>query len=87
MNDSTNTPRRNFLRLATVASSQALEPIQRTGRPLLKPALNAYSFLGLLNANKEDASKGIDLFGVCDFCAKHHLEAVDLTGYFSNPLR
>lgn len=29
-----------------------------------------------------DAGKGMDLFGVCDFCAKHDIEAVDLTGYF-----
>lgn len=49
---------------------------------MLKPALNAYSFLDLLNANQEDASQGIDLFGVCDFCAKQDIEAVDLTGYF-----
>ena len=40
------------------------------------------SFLELLNANLKDPSKGIDLFGVCDFCAKHNIEAVDLTGYF-----
>ena len=80
--------RRDFLRLAALAPLAsatpllALEPIQRTGGPLLKPALNAYSFLELLNANKEDPGKGIDLFGVCDFCAKHNIEAVDLTGYF-----
>ena len=86
---STNTvTRRNFIRLAALTplaaatSSHAQTPIQRTGGPLLKPTLNAYSFLELLNANKEDASKGIDLFGVCDFCAKHNIEAVDLTGYF-----
>jgi sugar phosphate isomerase/epimerase len=88
MNALTNTPRRDFLRLAmlaqlaAVAPSQALEPVQRTGGALLKPALNAYSFLEQLNANKEDGSKGIDLFGVCDFCAKQNIEAVDLTGYF-----
>ena len=80
--------RRNFLRLAAltplaaVTSTYAIAPIKRTGGPLLKPTLNAYSFLELLNANKEDAGKGIDLFGVCDFCAKHNIEAVDLTGYF-----
>ena len=27
-----------------------------------------------------DAGKGMDLFGVCDFCAKHDIEAVDLAG-------
>ena len=82
-------PRRGFLRLAALAplaaatsTYAALEPIKRSGGPLLKPSLNAYSFLELLNENMKDASKGIDLFGVCDFCAKHNIEAVDLTGYF-----
>lgn len=50
--------------------------------PRLKPALNAFSFLELLTANRKDASKGVDLFQVCDFCAKHDFDAVDLTGYF-----
>jgi sugar phosphate isomerase/epimerase len=82
------TTRREFLRLAALTplaaatSTYALEPIKRTGGPLLKPALNAFSFLELLNENRKNASKGIDLFGVCDFCAKHNIEAVDLTGYF-----
>lgn len=80
--------RRDFLRLAALAPlaaaapSHALAPIQRTGGPLLIPTLNAYSFLERLNENMQDASKGIDLFGVCDFCAQHDIVAVDLTGYF-----
>jgi sugar phosphate isomerase/epimerase len=88
MNSSFTTSRRNFLRLAALTpfaaatSTSALEPITRTGGSLLKPTLNAYSFLEWLNENMKDASKGIDLFGVCDFCAKHNIEAVDLTGYF-----
>jgi sugar phosphate isomerase/epimerase len=88
MPSSFTTTRRNLLRLAALTplaaatSTYALEPIKRTGGPLLKPALNAFSFLELLNENMKDASKGIDLFGVCDFCAKHNIEAVDLTGYF-----
>ena len=48
----------------------------------LKPSLKAYSFVDLLDANAKDATKGIDLFGVCDFCAKHGFDAVDVTGYF-----
>ncbi len=63
-------------------AAAAIAPIQRVGGAHLKPALNAYSFLELLNANAKDASTGIDLFGVCDFCAKHDFAAVDLTGYF-----
>lgn len=80
--------RRSFFRAAALAPLalasplQALEPIKRSGGPLLKPTLNAYSFLELLNENLKDASKGIDLFGVCDFCARQNIEAVDLTGYF-----
>lgn len=85
---STALSRRNFLRLASLAPLAAIAPvhaqapIQRTGRPLLKPGLNAYSFLEQLTENTKDPAKGIDLFGVCDFCAKHDIEAVDLTGYF-----
>jgi sugar phosphate isomerase/epimerase len=88
MNSQTTVTRRNFLRLAALAPlaaampCPAVEPIKRTGGPLLKVGLNAYSFLELLNENIKDAGKGLDLFGVCDFCAKHNLEAVDLTGYF-----
>lgn len=80
--------RRSFFRTAALAPLalapplQALETIKRSGGPLLKPTLNAYSFLELLNENLKDASKGIDLFGVCDFCARQNIEAVDLTGYF-----
>jgi sugar phosphate isomerase/epimerase len=89
MNTSTNTvSRRDFLRLAALAplaattSLQAFEPIRRSAAPFFTPGLNAYSFLEPLNENRKDASKGIDLFGVCDFCAKHNIPAVDLTGYF-----
>lgn len=67
---------------AGAASVVALEPIKRTGGPSLKPALNIYSFLEALNENKKDAAKGIDLFGVCDFCARLNIEAMDMTGYF-----
>ena len=67
---------------ASAASVLALEPIKRTGGPSLIPALNLYSFLEALNENKKDAAKGIDLFGVCDFCARLNIEAMDLTGYF-----
>ena len=48
----------------------------------LKPSLNAFSFYELLEANGKDPAKGIDLFGVCDFCAKQGFDAIDATGYF-----
>lgn len=63
-------------------AASTLEPIKRTGGALLKPALNIYSFLEQLNENKQNPTKGIDLFGVCDFCARLNIEAVDMTGYF-----
>ena len=77
----------NFLRLAALAPMAAAaapspEPIKRTGGAFFKPTLNAYSFSDQLTANQKDPSKGVDLFWVVDFCAKHNIEAVDLTGYF-----
>ena len=63
-------------------ASAALAPIPHPGSALLKPALNAFSFGELLNAHLKDASQGIDFFAVCDFCARHDIDAVDLTGYF-----
>jgi sugar phosphate isomerase/epimerase len=85
--------RRDFLKRAALFSLvagglsagrvvAAIAPIQRVGGACLKPALNAFSFLELLTAHTKDAGTGIDLFAVCDFCAQHDLEAVDLTGYF-----
>ena len=57
-------------------------PILRAGAAHPRPALNAFSFLELLNANAKNPSTGIDLFAVCDFCARQNLDAIDLTGYF-----
>jgi sugar phosphate isomerase/epimerase len=86
--------RRQMLRTATLLSfgaatalslrpaEAAIGPIKRTGGAQLKPALNAYSFSDLLVANQKDPSKGLDLFQLCEFCARHNFEAVDLTGYF-----
>jgi sugar phosphate isomerase/epimerase len=57
-------------------------PIQRVGGPYLKPALNAYSFSDLLTVNQKDPAKGLNIFQLCEFCARHDFEAIDLTGYF-----
>ena len=57
-------------------------PVDRVGGSHLKLSLNAFSFNALLRANAEDRGKGLDLFGLCDFCAKHDFDAVDLTGYY-----
>ena len=83
--------RRHFLGRAAVLSiaglpfsraNAAFEPIKRVGGSHLKTSLNVYSFLELLNANLKDKTTGVDLFGVCDFCAKCGFDAVDVTGYF-----
>lgn len=86
--------RRSFLQRAALAAlgtslgassgkaSAAIEPIKRVGGPSLRPALNAYSFLEKLTANLKDPSQGVNLFDVCDFCAREDFAAVDLTGYF-----
>ena len=85
--------RRNFLKRAALlplaaaglplaTATAAVTPIKRVGGSHLKTSLNAYSFLDLLNANAKDASQGLDLFQVCDFCAKQNFDAVDVTGYF-----
>jgi sugar phosphate isomerase/epimerase len=89
--NSTST-RRSFLRAAAflpfaVAGSSATAraaytPIPRHSGAHLRPSLNVYSFLELLNANAKDKSKGLDLFGACDFCAKVGFDAIDVTGYF-----
>ena len=77
-----------LLPFATAASlsiapvQAAYAPIPRTGGSHLRTSLNVYSFLELLNANLKDKTKGIDLFGACDFCAQVGFDAVDLTGYF-----
>lgn len=68
--------------LSPAAATAAVTPIKRAGGSYLKASLNAYSFLDLLNANARDPGKGMDLFAVCDFCARHNFDAVDLTGYF-----
>ena len=68
--------------LSSSSARAAYAPIPRHGGAHLRTSLNAYSFLELLNANAKDQTKGLDLFGVCDFCAKVGFDAVDLTGYF-----
>ncbi len=85
--------RRSFLKQAAllplavasfplVSATAAVTPIKRVGGSHLKTSLNAYSFIELLNANLKDPTKGVDLFRVCDFCAEHNFDAVDVTGYF-----
>jgi sugar phosphate isomerase/epimerase len=81
--------RRHFLRISALASlgfaaaaHAQPAPAPAPSRGVLRPSLNAYSFLEQLNANLAAPDKGIDLFGVLDFCAQHEIPAADLTGYF-----
>jgi len=68
--------------LAPSSARAAYAAIPRHSGPHLRPSLNVYSFLELLNANAKDKTKGLDLFGACDFCAKVGFDAIDVTGYF-----
>jgi sugar phosphate isomerase/epimerase len=65
------------------AVSQASEKpgVNPTGSHL-RVSLNAFSFNKMLRENAKDSKKGIDLFGLCDFCASLNIDAVDLTGYY-----
>lgn len=66
--------------LTTLSTEAKSPPIPRVGGSHLRISLNAFSFNPLLIS--EDPSEKIDLFQVCDFCAKHKIDAVDLTGYY-----
>jgi len=82
--------RRHFLRALGLAAGVAgwnaglagLAPTRRIGGPRLKTALNAYSFSKLLNDHAKGRGAGMTLLQLCDFCARHDFDAVDLTGYF-----
>lgn len=86
--DSPAFSRRRFLALAAVApllpatAPRARGAPARPRRAQLTPALNVYSFNDQLTAHAKDPTHGIDLFGVCDFCAEHDIAAVDVTGYY-----
>ena len=91
----TNQNRREFLKraglLPLAAASMQLgclpafaepQPIQRSGGPMLKVSLNAYSFSKLLNDKVKRHSMGMDLFELVEFCAKYNFDGFDATGYF-----
>lgn len=85
-----NLTRRRLLQLAALAPLAGAASFRSTAaqanpakpRAHLLPSLNVYSFNDQLEANLKDPSAGIDLFGVCDFCAQHDIPAVDLTAYY-----
>jgi sugar phosphate isomerase/epimerase len=59
-----------------------VDPVKRTGGPLLKISLNAYSFGKLLNDHALARGPGMSLFELADFCAKTGFDAFDPTGYY-----
>src|SRR5437879_5000975 len=82
--------RRQFLQKSLAAgagvglaasSVQAIEPIRRTGRPLLRLSLAAYSFRQFLNLRlKPQPTMALEDF--IDLAAGLPLDAVELTGYY-----
>lgn len=98
MNDLT---RRHFLKLSTAAGLAAaaaplntwaaapvVNPFKRTGKPILRLSLAAYSFRetfpimrGKLNS-KVPAGKATDMFKFIDYCAAQGCEGAELTSYF-----
>lgn len=64
--------------------SAAIQPIQRTGKPVLKLSLAAYSMRKFLpNTRSNPQAKGaMDMLGFVDYGAKLGLDAVELTSYF-----
>jgi len=69
---------------ALAGPSAAIQPIQRTGKPVLKLSLAAYSMRKFLpNTRKDPQAKGeMDMLGFVDYGAKLGLDAVELTSYF-----
>jgi sugar phosphate isomerase/epimerase len=78
------TSRRDFL-LASLAAgacsfhrASAIEPIRRSGQPLLKTSFAAYSFRQELNLQRPT----LNLAGFIDYAATQPFEAVELTAYY-----
>lgn len=70
---------------ALAAATAAMSPARGVAAPRpgrLRPAVNAYTFLGPLRARQQDPAAGMDLFDVVDVAARLGIDAVDLTGYF-----
>jgi sugar phosphate isomerase/epimerase len=64
--------------LAFSAPLQAIEPIQRVGKPVIKLSLAGYSFRQRLDLKKKEMS----YFDFIDLAATYPLDAVELTAYY-----
>jgi sugar phosphate isomerase/epimerase len=80
--------RRQFLHASLAAgaglaasSAQAIEPIRRTGRPLIRLSLAAYSFREFLNLRRKPRPT-MSLDDFIDLAAGLPLDAVELTAYY-----
>jgi sugar phosphate isomerase/epimerase len=65
---------------ATAKAAHAIEPIRRTGRPLFKLALAAYSFRQALDLKQ--TKPAMTLLDFIDYSAGLPLDGVELTGYY-----
>jgi hypothetical protein len=68
--------------LSSGSADGMVAPIQRVGGPRLKLSLNAYSFGKLLNDHALGRGKGMSLFELAEFCARHDFDGLDPTGYY-----
>jgi len=68
---------------AGIRTASAQHEIKRSGEPLIKLSLNAYSFSDLLTGKDKTADGNpFTLFELLDWCAKENISGLDVTGYF-----
>lgn len=93
-----NVTRRDFVKLSAVAGLAAAVsplavraadagPFKRTGKPVLRLSLAAYSFRGNFatmrgKAQKVAPGREMDMFQFADYCAEHGCAGTELTSYF-----
>ena len=71
--------------VCTLSQPRAADPVQRSGSPLLKLSLAAYSFnrqLAMRGTPEELAKAEMTLEKFIEFCAAQGLGATELTGYY-----
>ena len=78
--------RRSFLAagagaLGLAGTARAIEPLKRTGKPLLRLSLAAYSMKKYLAAAPGKPG-AMDMGGFVDYCAKLRLDGAELTSYW-----
>jgi sugar phosphate isomerase/epimerase len=79
--------RRKFLGWSTaalgssIAAAAPIDPLKRTGRPVFKLSLAAYSMRQFLDA-KPDAEQKMDLLGLLDYAASLGVQGVEPTSYY-----